>query len=64
LAVPGLVGGGEAALSTEMMDSVPMLLPKLSACATARLTPALIGDPPIYESLRERTRPAEKTGGT
>ena len=42
-------------LATEMTDSVSMLLPMLSACATAMLTPALIGDPPIYESLREPT---------
>jgi CIC family chloride channel protein len=44
-------------LATEMTDSVSMLLPMLSACATAMLTPALIGDPPIYVSLRE---PIEK----
>jgi CIC family chloride channel protein len=43
-----------------MTDSVSMLLPMLSACATAMLTPALIGNPPIYESLRERSAPAEK----
>jgi CIC family chloride channel protein len=45
-------------LATEMTGSVSMLLPMLSACATAMLTPALIGDPPIYESLRERGEPA------
>jgi CIC family chloride channel protein len=37
-----------------------MLLPMPSACATAMLTPALIGDPPIYESLREASEPREK----
>jgi CIC family chloride channel protein len=47
-------------LATEMTDSVSMLLPMLSACATAMLTPALIGDPPIYESLRERRDPTGK----
>jgi len=47
-------------LATEMTNSVSMLLPMLSACATAMLTPALIGDPPIYESLRERGEPTEK----
>jgi CIC family chloride channel protein len=47
-------------LATEMTDSVSMLLPMLSACATAMLTPALIGDPPIYESLRERRDPTRK----
>jgi CIC family chloride channel protein len=46
-------------LATEMTDSVSMLLPMLSACATAMLTPALIGDPPVYESLRERREPIE-----
>jgi CIC family chloride channel protein len=49
-------------LATEMTDSVSLLLPMLSACATAMLTPALIGDPPIYESLRERSEPTEKRG--
>ena len=47
-------------LATEMTDSVSMLLPMLSACATAMLTPALLGDPPIYELLRERSEPTEK----
>jgi chloride channel protein, CIC family len=47
-------------LATEMTDSVSMLLPMLSACATAMLTPALIGEPPIYESLRERREPTGK----
>src|SRR5579863_1763291 len=32
-----------------------MLLPMLGAGATAMLTPTLIKDPPIYDSLRERT---------
>ncbi len=45
-------------LATEMTDSVSMLLPMLSACATAMLTPALLRDPPIYESLREGVAPA------
>ena len=49
-------------LATEMTDNVSMLLPMLSACATAMLTPALIGDPPIYESLRERSEPTKKRG--
>jgi CIC family chloride channel protein len=42
-----------------MTDSVSMLLPMVSACATAMLTPVLIGDPPIYESLRERRLPTD-----
>jgi CIC family chloride channel protein len=40
-------------LATEMTASVSMLLPMLCACATAMLTPALVGNAPIYESLRE-----------
>ena len=42
-------------LVTEMTASVTMLLPMLSACCVAMLVPALLGDPPIYESLRKRT---------
>ena len=44
-------------LATEMTDSVSMLVPMLSACATAMLTPALIGDPPSrFESGASRQR--------
>ena len=42
-------------LATEMTADVTMLLPMLGACAMAMLTPTLIKDPPIYNSLRERT---------
>jgi CIC family chloride channel protein len=42
-------------LVTEMTASVTMLLPMLSACCVAMLVPTLLGDPPIYESLRKRT---------
>jgi chloride channel protein, CIC family len=42
-------------LATEMTADVTMLLPMLGACAMAMLTPTLIKDPPIYDSLRERT---------
>jgi CIC family chloride channel protein len=42
-------------LATEMTSDVTMLLPMLGACAMAMLTPTLIKDPPIYDSLRERT---------
>jgi len=31
-----------------------MLLPMLAACFVAMLVPALLRDPPIYDSLRER----------
>ncbi len=42
-------------LVTEMTADVTMLLPMLGACAMAMLTPTLLKDPPIYDSLRERT---------
>ena len=48
-------------LVTEMTESVTMLLPMLCACAAAMLATTLIGEPPIYESLRERSSPADKT---
>lgn len=51
-------------LATEMTASVTMLLPMLSACATAMLTPMLLEEPPIYESLREQALPNERSGGT
>jgi CIC family chloride channel protein len=41
-------------LVTEMTNSVTMLLPMLCACAVAMLIPTLLGDPPIYDSLRAR----------
>jgi chloride channel protein, CIC family len=47
-------------LATEMTASVTMLLPMLSACAVAMLVPTLLGEPPIYESLRERALPADE----
>ena len=47
-------------LATEMTGSVSMLLPMLCACAVAMLVPTLLGDPPIYESLRERALPVDK----
>jgi chloride channel protein, CIC family len=42
-------------LATEMTADVTMLLPMLGACAMAMLAPTLLKDPPIYDSLRERT---------
>ena len=41
-------------LVTEMTASFTLLLPMLAACFTAMLLPTLLGNPPIYESLRER----------
>jgi CIC family chloride channel protein len=42
-------------LVTEMTASVTMLLPMLGACFVAMLAPTLLGDPPLYDSLRENT---------
>ena len=42
-------------LVTEMTGSFTMLLPMLSACFAAMLAPTLLRDPPIYDSLLERT---------
>lgn len=42
-------------LVIEMTGSFTLLLPLLSACFTAMLVPSMLGAPPIYDSLRERT---------
>jgi len=42
-------------LVTEMTASFTLLLPMLGACFTAMAVPTLLGNPPIYDSLRERT---------
>jgi chloride channel protein, CIC family len=47
-------------LVTEMTGGPTLLLPMLGACFTAMLVPTLLGDPPIYDSLRERTLRTEK----
>jgi chloride channel protein, CIC family len=39
-------------LVTEMTANTSLLLPMLCACFTAMLTPTLLGNEPIYESLR------------
>jgi CIC family chloride channel protein len=41
-------------LVIEMTASFSMLLPMVAACFTAMLVPTLLGDPPIYDSLRVR----------
>jgi len=43
-------------LVSEMTGSVALLLPMLGACAMGMLVPTLLGDAPVYDSLRERTR--------
>jgi len=47
-------------LATEMTADVTLLLTMLGACAMAMLTPTLLKDPPIYDSLRERTVARER----
>jgi CIC family chloride channel protein len=42
-------------LVVEMTADVTMLLPMLGAGFMAMLAPTLMRDPPIYDSLRERT---------
>ena len=42
-------------LVIEMTGSFTLLLPMLSACFTAMLIPTLMGNEPIYDSLREAT---------
>ena len=49
-------------LVSEMTGNVSMLLPMLGACALAMVVPKLLGEPPIYDSLRQalgRARAAE-----
>jgi len=48
-------------LVVEMTANVTMLLPMLGACFMAMLAPTLMRDPPIYDSLRERTLERERT---
>jgi CIC family chloride channel protein len=48
-------------LVVEMTTNVTMLLPMLGACFMAMLAPTLMRDPPIYDSLRERTLESERT---
>jgi chloride channel protein, CIC family len=47
-------------LVAEMTANVTMLLPMLGACFIAMLVPILLGNPPIYDSLREDARQQEK----
>jgi CIC family chloride channel protein len=49
-------------LIIEMTGSFTMLLPMLGACFVAMLVPTMLGNEPIYDSLRER--PALKPEGT
>jgi CIC family chloride channel protein len=42
-------------LATEMTGSFTLLLPMLGACLAAMVVPTLLRNPPIYDTLRERT---------
>jgi CIC family chloride channel protein len=42
-------------LAIELTGCFTLLLPMLSACFAAMLLPTLLGEPPIYDSLRENT---------
>jgi chloride channel protein, CIC family len=43
-------------LAIELTGSFTLLLPMLAACCAAMLVPTLLGEPPIYESLRWKPR--------
>ena len=48
-------------LVVEMTPNVTLLLPMLGACFMSMLAPTLMRNPPIYDSLRERTLERERT---
>ena len=50
-------------LVVEMTASFPMLLPMIAACFAAMLVPNLLGAPPIYDALRERTAQITRKAG-
>jgi chloride channel protein, CIC family len=47
-------------LILEMTGSWPLILPMMAASITAYAIPELLGNPPIYESLRQRDQAKEK----
>jgi CIC family chloride channel protein len=47
-------------LVTQMTGNVTLLLPMIGACFMAMLVPALLRNPPIYDSLRERQIPVAR----
>jgi CIC family chloride channel protein len=49
-------------LVIEMTGSFTLLLPMLGASFAAMLAPTLLGNPPIYDSLRERTLQGRQSG--
>lgn len=50
-------------LVVEMTGSFPTLVPMLGACFAAMLVPTLLGNPPIYDSLRVVSLPARQGSG-
>jgi CIC family chloride channel protein len=48
-------------LVMEMTASFTSLLPMLAACFVAMLVPNMLRNPPIYDSLRERTLKRSRT---
>jgi chloride channel protein, CIC family len=48
-------------LVTEMTGNVTMLLPMMGGCFAAMLVTTLLRNPPIYDSLSERTLPVSKS---
>jgi CIC family chloride channel protein len=50
-------------LVIEMTASFRMLLPMIAACFAAMLVPNLLGAPPIYDALRERTAQITRAAG-
>jgi CIC family chloride channel protein len=51
------------ALIIEMTASFTLLLPMLGACFAAMLVPTMLGNAPIYDSLRERSTPEPARAG-
>jgi CIC family chloride channel protein len=49
-------------LVVEMTGSVTMLLPMLGACFAAMLLTTALQNPPIYDSLLERTEKMQELG--
>lgn len=50
-------------LVVEMTSNTTLLVPMLSASFIAMLVPTMIGNPPIYDSLRERAAEATRSAG-
>jgi H+/Cl- antiporter ClcA len=51
-----VVGHGVSTVMVEMTANVTMLLPVLGASFVAMLLPTLLGNAPIYDSLRPQSR--------